>query len=245
MAGDYTVQEGDCIGSIAFANGFTWSTLWNDPSNAALKQKRKDPNLLLSGDVVHIPDLRIEQVPCATDQRHSFRLKGVPAKLKIQLLKEEMDQNPGQAAANPDGDTSYEDPDYRPKQAKNQPRTNVPYLLNIDGTLMSGQSDGSGYIVIPLSPGAREGRLLLNPGTPQEEVYPLQLGGMDPIDELAGVQKRLQNLGFASGSDPGGDGGITPELEAALSLFQQAQGLPITGKLDDSSRSKLKQVHGG
>lgn len=240
MAIDYEIQEGECIGSIAFANGFTWQTLWNHPNNAALKAKRNDPNLLNPGDVVHIPDLRVEEQSCAVDQRHSFRRKAVPAKLRIQLLQQKKKED--KTSASPSTDLShYEDPDFQPHTQSDEPRANVPYVLEIDGTLIQGKSDGKGFIDVPLSPGASGGRMVLNPGTPAEETYPLQLGGMDPISELGGVKKRLRNLGF-----PAGDGvDETPELEAALCLFQEKFGLPITGKLEASTRAKLKSVHGG
>lgn len=240
MAIDYEVQEGDCINNIAFANGFTWETLWNHPKNAQLKGKRKDPNLLNPGDVVHVPDLTIEEKSCAADQRHSFRRKSVPAKLKMQLLKQK--DKDEKASTAPTGDLSqYEDPDFQPHSEKDVPRANVPYVLEIDGVLIHGSSDGNGFIEAPISPGASSGRLILNPGTPDEETYPLQLGGVDPIEELGGIKERLANLGF-----PAGDGdGETPEMEVALTLFQEKYGLPITGKLDEATRQKLKTVHGG
>ncbi|HUA57267.1 MAG TPA: hypothetical protein VML19_00835, partial [Verrucomicrobiae bacterium] len=83
MAFSYEVQDGDCIGSIAFSRGFDWDTLWNHPENAALKAKRRDPNILLAGDIVYIPDLSLRQQPCATDERHTFQLKSIPANLQL------------------------------------------------------------------------------------------------------------------------------------------------------------------
>jgi hypothetical protein len=86
MPEDYTVQAGDCMSSIAYERGFFWQTLWNDPANAALKARRKNPNVLMTGDIVHIPDLTIKQEPGATEKTHKFMLKGVPEKLRIKLL---------------------------------------------------------------------------------------------------------------------------------------------------------------
>jgi hypothetical protein len=239
VATDHEVRQGECIGSLAFQNGFIWTTLWNHPQNAALKAKRKDPNLLHPGDVVHIPDFRVKEQACATDKRHKFKLKNVPAKLHMRLLEDDKEED--QAAPSGGGDAQHEDPDFQPKTGKKKPRVNVPYVLDIDGVLTNGRSDGDGFIKIPLSPDASTGRLILFPGTPKEEVYPLQLGGMDPPDEVAGMKKRLTNLGFSC--DSGNE--LTPEFEAALMLYQEHAGIPITGKPDDATRSKLKQMHGG
>jgi hypothetical protein len=62
---DYTVQQGDCMSSIAFENGFFWKTLWNLPQNA---------------------DLRLKQEPRPTDAQHQFVKLGVPEKLNMKLL---------------------------------------------------------------------------------------------------------------------------------------------------------------
>src|SRR5580698_7288211 len=40
--GNYVVQPGDCMDSIAFGTGFLWTTLWDLPDNADLKSQR-DP----------------------------------------------------------------------------------------------------------------------------------------------------------------------------------------------------------
>jgi N-acetylmuramoyl-L-alanine amidase len=238
---DYEVQQGDCIGNIAFSHGFHWTTIWNHPQNAALKSQRGDPNLLLPGDKVYIPDLDLKQQSCATDQRHTFELKGVPAYLQLRLIEEDKESDPTASPAVA-GDDQYQDPDFQADARKHKPRANVPYLLYIDGVLAkSANSDGSGFIKIPMYPGAQNGRLMLFPGTPKEEVHSLQLGGMDPLDEIPGMKKRLNNLGFACDD---GDG-ATPEFEAALALFQERFGLPITGKPDSATRSRLKQEHGG
>jgi N-acetylmuramoyl-L-alanine amidase len=129
MAGERIVESGDCIGSIAYESGFFWETIWNDPQNKALKEKRKNPNVLLPGDVVYVPDLRPREESVATEQLHRFRLKGVPAKFHIRLLL--------------DG----------------KPRANVDYQLEIEGNTVTGKTTGNGEITRSIAPNAREGRL--------------------------------------------------------------------------------------
>ena len=65
------MKEGECVGSIAFEHGFFPDTLWDHPNNAELKGKRGDPNVLLAGDVVHVPDLRPKEVAVAAGQSHT------------------------------------------------------------------------------------------------------------------------------------------------------------------------------
>jgi hypothetical protein len=239
MPEDYTVQDGDCIGNIAFSRGFLWTTIWDHPNNAALKAQRKDPNLLSPGDIVFIPDLRVKQQDCPTDARHSFTVKGVPARFRIKLLTEHKDE---QKTAPPGGSdqASYEDPDFKTKARSDDPLANVPFVLNVDGKLIDGVTGGDGVIDVPIPPGARSGKLTLNPGTAQEKTFQCPFGSMDPIEEPSGVIRRLNNLGFYCG----GNDTSSPQFKAALSLFQQNFGLPIDGNLDDATRAKLKEVHG-
>ncbi len=86
MAINYQVKQGDCISSIAFENGFFPDTIWNHPNNAALKEKRRDPNVLVPNDVVFVPDKRLKEVSEPTNQVHKFRLKNTPAVFSVQLF---------------------------------------------------------------------------------------------------------------------------------------------------------------
>ena len=54
-----TVNRGDSIPSLAHDNGHFWETLWNHGDNAALKALRKTPNILMPGDEVFVPEIRI------------------------------------------------------------------------------------------------------------------------------------------------------------------------------------------
>jgi len=77
------VQEGDCVTSLADANGLTWQTLWNH--NPDLQKLRKNPNALLPGDVILIPARRLRYEDRPTDQVHQFVRLGVPAKFRLIL----------------------------------------------------------------------------------------------------------------------------------------------------------------
>src|ERR1051325_629326 len=87
MPEEYILKQGDCISSIAYERGFFWETLWNHSRNSELKTRRKDPNVLMAGDSLFIPDLAVGEEAGATEGRHRFKLKGVPAKLRLRLIK--------------------------------------------------------------------------------------------------------------------------------------------------------------
>lgn len=207
---DYTVKQGDCISSIAREHGFFWQTLWDHPNNAQLKAKRKNPNVLLTGDVVFVPDKSGKQEAGATECRHRFVKKGEPAKLRLQLLEND------------------------------SPRANEPYVLDIDGQLFSGNTDAQGSIEHPIPPNANKGNLTVGVA-PNQQKFVLQLGDVDPVDEVSGIQARLSNLGFYYDAV---DGVMSPATQTALSRFQRKHGLPATGQADSATRAKLVQVHG-
>jgi hypothetical protein len=135
---NYTVQQGDCVTSIADQFGLLWTTVWNHPNNDQLRTVRKDPNVLYPGDQLFVPDLNLEQVDCPTDRLYTFVKKGDPAKLKIRLLDQD------------------------------QPRAGVAYQLEIDGALKSGETDSEGFIEQPLPPGAQRGKLTVGDGSTRD-----------------------------------------------------------------------------
>jgi N-acetylmuramoyl-L-alanine amidase len=171
--GDYVVQQGDCISSIAYAHGFFPQTLWNHEDNSELKRCRKNPNVLLPGDRVTIPRRQEKQEAGATERRHRFRRKAIPERLRIRLLDE-----------------------------KGDPRKNLSYKLTIDGKVRQGKTDGRGLLNEPIAPNAREGVLVIGEGA-LADTFPLLLGHTDPVTTAAGVQKRLKNLGWNCGPEDG------------------------------------------
>jgi N-acetylmuramoyl-L-alanine amidase len=113
-------------------HGLLPATIWDDPANSDLRKRRKNPNALLAGDVLVIPDLRSRQEQAATEKRHSFRRKAVPDQLSLVLRDEE-----------------------------GKPRKDLPYTAVIDGRSRDGKTDGNGALKVPIPANARSGRLLL------------------------------------------------------------------------------------
>jgi hypothetical protein len=124
---EYTVQAGDCILSLATRYGFFWQTLWK--ANRALKALRNNPNVLMPGDTVIIPDKTIKELPCATDQLHKFVKKG--ARAKFRLIVERF----------------------------NIALAQRHYILKIGSDVFDGTTDDTGLIEVSIDPTAIEGHL--------------------------------------------------------------------------------------
>lgn len=202
-----TVDQGDSISSIAKDNGHFWKTIWEHGQNSGLRSKRKDPNVLFPGDEVFVPDIELKEENRGVNQRHKFKLKGEECKFKMKLLM------------------------------MGEPRANESYILNLDGKLIKGTTDGDGMIEQVVPADAQSGKLILGDG---KEEYEIRIGHLNPIDEISGVQQRLNNLGFSAGAE---DGELSDDLAAALTAFQNRYHLPANGQLDSATKSKLEQLH--
>jgi Putative peptidoglycan binding domain len=121
------------------------------------------------------------------------------------------------------------------------PRTNLPYRLQVDEAVYEGKTDGNGSIRHYISPDAKNGELKLK-GKDGEETYRLELGWLPPIDQIAGVQARLHNLGLLG---PEFSGELDVETRRALLRFQDRNGLECTGELDGATRAKLRGDYQG
>ena len=161
---EYKVKQGDCISSIAYENGFLWKTLWSHPDNAKLKNDRKDPNVLLPGDTVHIPEKEEKEENCNDKQKHRFRLKGGPVKTKMQLL------------------------------LNGKPRSGESYELYVDDELQKkGKTDAKGFVEASIPPNATKGEIVVRKKA-NEERYEFYFGTLDPLSTDEGIKGRLLNL---------------------------------------------------
>lgn len=212
-----TVHRGDCIASIAAAQGFRADTLWNHGENSALKALRSNPMVLHPGDEVFIPEREEKQVEKPAGAQHCFVFKAMPpTRLEVQLL-----------------------------DFLGEPRANMPCIVDIDGELREGRStDGDGFLREPISPLARTARIrFTGEDLPpwDEEWLEIDLGHVDPIDTVQGVQQRLLNLGAPSQAVTGE---MDERTQRSLRWLQRRHGLPVTGEADGATQAKLLELHG-
>ena len=120
----------------------------------------------------------------------------------------------------------------------NEPRANEDYVLNIDGVLKEGVLDDDGFLDEDILPSANLIKIRLGE---DEEYISLKLGTVEPIDVVAGVQNRLNNLGYFAGAI---DNILGEKTISALKRFQKDMDLKITGKPDQETKDKLLEADG-
>ncbi len=213
----YTVQQGDCLSTIASEHGFTsWRTIYDSDENAEFRRLRPDPNLIYPKDTLYIPDRDQKKESCGTEARHRFELISAGVTLRIVLRDSKGDVLPGKK-----------------------------YRLRVDGMEdRTGTTQSDGMLIERLNPAAKTGNLDLwmdaSAARPSFR-WRLRLGALDPIEKLSGVQARLNNLGFNPGPIDGLDG---PQTQAAVTAFQKAFGLLVDGIVGPQTRGKLNELHG-
>ncbi|MEO8810839.1 MAG: LysM domain-containing protein [Rhodanobacter sp.] len=131
---DYIVSAGDSLASIAKDNGYLWKTLWEHGNNAGLKSLRKNPNQLVEGDKLFLPDKAAKNASKPTDAKHKFKRKGEPTSLKMQLT------------------------------SLGEPRKDEAYTLTFGDQVIHGQTDGEGKLEHPIPGEVKGATLMLSGG---------------------------------------------------------------------------------
>lgn len=215
MASQYTVKQGDYLVKIAKENGFLdYRTVWDDAQNKELKDKRKNPNVLAPGDQLFIPDKTAKKESRATGQTHRFQVKKEKNLLRLML----------------------EDIYWKPI-------ANAKCELRVDGELFQVVSGADGKIEQEIPVTAQKGELVVKDGdTPLKNVkLEIQIGHLDPVEEVSGQKARLSNLGYYLGSPDNDD---ASRFQSAVEEFQCDNGLSVDGDCGPNTQAKLKQVHG-
>lgn len=216
MAACHTVAQGECLSTIAKQYRFSdYHAIYEHPKNTQLKKKRANPNVLFPGDTFFIPDKQEKQPSRTTDQRHIFEVTMPTIMLRVKLLEEE-----------------------------EKPFGNQRYELKVGDKVIPGTTTPEGMVEqkIPIDATEAEITLCLEDNGVQEMLtVPLAIGYLAPIDELKGVQARLNNLGYACGPIDGIFGDLT---KAAVERFQKAHQLDVDGIPGPQTQAKLKEIYG-
>jgi len=211
----YTVKQGDYLVKIAEENGFAdFRTIWEHAQNKELKEKRKNPNVLAPGDELFIPDKKNKTESVATGKTHTFKLKR--GKNLLRLVLEDL---------------------------YGKPIANANCALRVEGKSFQVVSGADGKIEQEIPVTAQEGELVVKDGdTPLKNVkLKIQIGHLDPVEEISGQKSRLSNLGYYLGSLDKDD---PAQFRSAVEEFQCDHGLTVDGDCGPKTQAKLKQIHG-
>jgi LysM domain len=208
----HTVKQGDTLARIARRYGLrSWKQVWDAPENEALRKKRKSPHVLHPGDRVAVPGITVHECERPVDQVHRLIVKP-DAKLTLRLNLLGKKREPLQGATS---------------------KIFVGEELLFEGPV----NDGKLECEIPLS--VTEARLVVSVDGFELE-RPLQIGALDPADQLSGVQARLSNLGWFSGP---ADGASSEALMLAQNTFRHEREIEPAETLDDALFSELEKAH--
>lgn len=244
MSTPHIVEQGEFLASIALKHGFRdWRVIWNHPDNAALKARRKNPNVLFPGDELRIPERTAGVAAAATGRLTTF----VTGTNDV-LLNITFENTSAKPLASRSGQLTIGG---RPATGPLVKKGPIPMNTDAKGTLplafrnfQDGKlvaSEGAfAFDALPPAPAASK-----TPPEPVPPAFRFLVGDLDPVDTPSGQRARLNNLGYFAGfSDRDED-----QLAWAVEEFQADEKLTDRGLKGDRGKdrttlNRLAQRHG-
>ena len=218
----HTVKQGDHLAKIAAQYGFSdYRTIWDDAANADLKKKRKNPNVLLPGDIITIPDRKDKVESRATDHQHLFKVTFPMLGLRVAF-----------------------------KNVDDKPIAHAECDLTLDNGSARLNTDSEGRIEQEIQRTTENGLLIFADAvTAFPAPISVKIGHLDPVEERSGQIGRLNNLGYSAGDlDESGesrkDDPADQLFRSAVEEFQCDHGLKVDGVCGATTQAKLKDIHG-
>jgi hypothetical protein len=115
------------------------------------------------------------------------------------------------------------------------------FTYTVDGVEQKGTADGEGTVKCELPITAAEVRIVF-PDT--GAVTTAKVGHLDPIDDPKGMRQRLKNKGYIKEPASEDEEKEAQLMKEGISSFQKDNNIPVTGKADDATKAKLKDLHG-
>lgn len=208
----HIVQQGDCLSSIAAQYGFAdWKTIYDDDLNRDFRKMRPDPNVLFPGDKLNIPEIEPKFESGQTEAQHTFQLARRKTRLRLIV-----------------------------RDIAGVPLAGKRYRLVIEGAESDGLLSGDGALDETIPPLAEQGKLLVWAEEGFADTWTLKLGHLDPVEELTGIQARLNNLGYDCGPVDNVNG---PRTQAAIGAFQKDHGLEADGIPGPKTQAAIQNEH--
>ena len=222
MALTHVVERGEYLSLIALKHGFhDQRVIWDHPDNAALKQLRRNPNVLLAGDRIVIPDRTPGEAAAATGTVNQFQAVTDAAALNV-----DFENASRKAMSNRDGPLTLAGVDASGAFVKAR-----PIQTSTDGTGRLHQ-DFTGPFTERAAATEGDFQMLAQP-TEAPATFRLFIGGLDPVDEPSGQRARLDNLGYFAGYTEND----RDQLEWATEEFQADEKLKDRGLFADRQKN--------
>ena len=207
----YTIKKGDWLSKIARRHGLSsWKVIYDHKENEEFRKKRPDPNLIYPGDVIFIPDPEFLELEPKRVNSDGYKIKADPPQ--------------------------YEEIDMIMRDKDDKAIADEPYTITIGGFKIEDKTDGDGRILLRFHPELLEfGYYILDF---QGRQHKLDIGHVDPVNEMPGLIHRLVSLGYAENEEE-----AESNLEGCIKRFQDDRGLKVTGEADDATLSKLDKVY--
>jgi len=216
----YTVKSGDRMSKIAFEHGFKDYHALYEAQSAAFKKKRPNPEILLEGDEVTLPE-KIDDKHAADDKKTQKYIQDTTLpELRIHIKAF------GKPLASKDFTVLIESDPYT--KAK-------PYK----GT---GTTDAKGIAKFNVDP--RVTTVVLSFKDPPLECK-LLVGSLHPVDEPGGVEQRLGDLGYFCPTPPAGEPkneGEKADVRHPQAGQEERRG-PLSGGREAQSRRQRRRAH--
>ena len=212
----HTVQQGECLVSIAKCRGFPWRAIYDHSLNESFRARRPNPNVIYPGDRLFIPGPEPREESGETESRHRFRRRGEHVQTGVLI-----------------------------HDMKDGPLASRRYALVVGGERWEGRTDSEGRLEHTIPVDAERGTLwvwLSDEAGSEPMRWPIAFGTLNPEGYVSGVKQRLRNLGYPAGDD--GEE-LDPLTRESIVHFQKDQGLPLTGEADDATRQRLVEMHAG
>ena len=122
------------------------------------------------------------------------------------------------------------------RDVNGDPVPNCDCLLAIAGEDRKLVTDGDGRIDEEIPVDTKGGEIRV-----RGQVYKLDIGHLDPVEEKSGQRDRLANLGYYLAD---GDELDEEEFRSAVEEFQCDNGLSVDGQCGSQTQKALKKLHG-
>jgi hypothetical protein len=234
MASQHEVKAGEHMVRICAENKQRdYRPIWDHADNKSLTQERKNPNLLLPGDIVTLPDAKAKTVTVKTEKRHKFEVSG---KLELDFRIVIIDEN-DKPIADKNVDFLKKDNIVTSDGDGKVEQIDLPFAFELGSMSFK-------YRTIDLSTRGTQPPDLWQGEEVVEPRFVVAIGHLDPLETVSGVQARLNNLGYYAGEIGYADEDAIA-VKCAVEEFEVEHGLKPKGDPeDDGMRSKLKEVYG-